>query len=248
MCAHTALCPLRLPFSCGAGTPLLLWIQEVLQQRPAACLAAGPAAAHWDPHCHGHPASLVVDSTRASPAIHSSLLWAFAFSSWGVGASGPARRPSLFPLKLYLHALTLSIDICTLMIILKSWTREGSRVFTDVLFGLRSLPATDLLVSLSRLSEVLHRPSLWDRTCATESWSERIPDPLASLARTAVTPPTCQPADTGQHRRWSAGPGQETHACVQIQVKCSGFLVGRAPHREQPAFLVPGITGVSLAS
>ena len=160
----------------------------------------------------------------------------------------------MFPLKLYLHALTLSIDICTLMIILKSWTREGSRAFTDVLFGLfglfglRSLPARDLLVSLSRLSEVLHRPSLWDRTCATESWSECIPDPLASLARTVVTPPTCQPADAGQYCRWSAGPGQETHACVQIQVKCSGFLVGRAPHREQPAFLVLGITGVSLAS
>lgn len=87
-------------------------------------------------------------------------------------------------------------------------------------------------------------PISGSRTCTTESWNERIPDLSVSLARTVATPLTCRPADTGQSR-WA---GQGTHACVQMWVRCSGFLGGRGPHRRQPAFLVLGITGVSLAS
>lgn len=90
-------------------------------------------------------------------AIHSSLLWAFAFSSWGVRTSCPA-RPSLFPLILIFRTHII-IDMCAATILLKSLDQGRVRAFT-VLFGLRDLPAADLLVSVQTLQKFAQAQSL----------------------------------------------------------------------------------------
>ena len=193
------------------------------------------------------PTSLAVDSARASPAVHSSLLWAFAFSSWGVRTSCPARALLVSPevVSSRTHIIYRYVYLDDTFKVLDQGRVES--IYRHAVWTEKSPSCRPACKSVQTLRSFAQAQSLGPAHTPLKAGIS------ASLTGQRVQRELRSPSDLPAGRRRTVPPSvcrarAGEHACVQMPVKCSGFLVDRAPHREQPAFLVLGITRVSLAS
>lgn len=130
--------------------------------------------------------------------------------------------------------------MCTLTILLKSWTREGvESIYRHAVWTEKSPSCRPACKSVQTLRSFAQAQSLGPAHTPLKAGIS------ASLTGQRVQRELRSPSDLPAGRRRTvpsvcrARAGE--HACVQMPVS-SGFLVGRAPHRSSQCFLVLGIT------